>query len=378
MKQLMEISRVNSAYIHPRDWFVGLQHYIINNPRYSDLHKTFPFQPEAFSNVESAINFHLSVTWQCRFPYDNKIKDKIIAAIRDFQRENLNIPTFSRMSAALKDESVAELNEHGYTELPLISEKKICEIKDYLNDKTLVPSYITDADGRVPLTQARKTLNVGYYPVDDVLDCPHVINIASDPNTLAIIEQYLGATPTLINPTIWWSFADRKEAKDAQLFHIDNEDYRFCKLFIYLTDVDLQSGPHVYMEKTHRSDFLKQQREKGHLGPEEFDNWYLKILRKSDKDTFELLETSPKYFVGQKGSQFLVDTSGIHKGELPTKFDRLVCQFTYGLLPKPLSKYSPRVVFLDKDCPITPRAFTQLPYSYVNRIFLQSSPVRTS
>ncbi|PPR79658.1 MAG: hypothetical protein CFH06_00295 [Alphaproteobacteria bacterium MarineAlpha3_Bin5] len=372
----MEISRGNSAYIHPRDWLVGLQNHIMNSPRYSALHKTFPFQPEAFSNVESAIEFHLSVTWHCRFSYDNQLKDKIIAAIRDFQREHLNIPTFSRMSVALKDERVAELNEHGYTELPLISEKKICEIKEYLNEKALVPSYITDADERIPLTQARKTLNVGYYPVDCVLDCPHVINIASDPNTLAIIEQYLGAIPTLINSTIWWSFADRIKAKDAQLFHIDNEDYRFCKLFIYLTDVDLQSGPHVYMEKTHRIDFLKQQRENSHLDPEEFDNWYLKTLRKSDKDTFDFLEASPRYFVGQKGSQFLVDTSGIHKGELPVKSDRLVCQFTYGLLPKPLSKYSPKVVVLDKDCPIMPRAFTQLPYSYVNRIFLQRGPVK--
>ena len=39
----------------------------------------------------------------------------------------------------------------------------------------------------------------------------------------------------------------------AQLFHFDMDRIRFLKVFIYLTDVGTENGPHVYVRGSHRS-----------------------------------------------------------------------------------------------------------------------------
>ena len=368
----MPRSQAISDYYHPRDWLVGLQRYIIQNPVYAELLKIFPYQPEAFLNAETGLHYHMTIMTQCRYSYDEKLRNMIISAILNFQKEELKLPTFHRMRSDQTSVNVNEMSELGYSQFSAISKTKIDDIKRYLLGKTLVPSYLTDVDERISLADAKRSLNVGYYHIDQVLNCPHIMEIANNPHLLAIVEEYLGVTPTLINPTIWWSFSGRNQEKDAQLFHFDNDDYRFCKLFIYLTDVDYNSGPHVFFAKTHRVDVIKKIRDASSCNTAFFDDWYLKTLRKSDKDALKILNMSPKYFIGEAGAQFLVDTSGIHKGELPQNKDRLVCQFTYGVLPKPLSNYCPRFISRDSMSPIPPRIYTQLPYSYVNRIFLSN------
>ena len=47
------------------------------------------------------------------------------------------------------------------------------------------------------------------------------------------------------------SYADRPEPKDAQLFHADFHDFKWLKLFVYLTDVTDRSGPHVMVRGSH-------------------------------------------------------------------------------------------------------------------------------
>lgn len=75
------------------------------------------------------------------------------------------------------------------------------------------------------------------------------MNIANDLAVLSIVQDYLGATPT-ISILICWSIPKDGVAKDAQLFHRDVSDYKFVKLFIYLTDVVEESGPHLYIKQT--------------------------------------------------------------------------------------------------------------------------------
>ena len=109
----------------------------------------------------------------------------------------------------------------------------------------------------------------------------------------------------------------------------------------------------------------------GPHSPSEFDDWYLTTLRKSDHEICNYTNLKTRHFLGDEGTQFLVDTSGIHKGALPEKRDRLLCQFTYGVLPKPLAKYSPKTMVINNESPIAPRVLTQFPYSYVNRLFVR-------
>ena len=107
-----------------------------------------------------------------------------------------------------------------------------------------------------------------------------------------------------------------KEPLGAQNFHRDWDDLKFVKCFIYIEDVDDGSGPHVYVEKTHHSRLLN------------------KTCRFSDEKVKLMYpENNIIKFTGKAGTIFLEDTSGIHKGLMPTKSKRLILQFVYTLVP---------------------------------------------
>jgi len=55
---------------------------------------------------------------------------------------------------------------------------------------------------------------------------------------IVAVAHHLGVLPTVLGFTAWWSFAGQDEPQEAQFFHFDLDDYRICKSFLYLTDVD--------------------------------------------------------------------------------------------------------------------------------------------
>ena len=86
--------------------------------------------------------------------------------------------------------------------------------------------------------------DLGFFDIEDVTEITHVANfqkedlirnevimkIANDPGILSVVNKFLNAKPTISNVNMWWSLGGRKQAKDAQLFHRDMDDFKFCKL----------------------------------------------------------------------------------------------------------------------------------------------------
>ena len=76
------------------------------------------------------------------------------------------------------------------------------------------------------------------FPTSTVLSCPHVMAVANDPRILALAGTYLGCKPTISQIEMGWSYpADAGQARYTQVFHRDYDDWRFLKLFVYLTAV---------------------------------------------------------------------------------------------------------------------------------------------
>ena len=44
----------------------------------------------------------------------------------------------------------------------------------------------------------------------------------------------------------------KADSEAAQMFHFDLDRIKWLKFFIYLTDVKINSGPHVYVSGTHK------------------------------------------------------------------------------------------------------------------------------
>jgi hypothetical protein len=233
------------------------------------------------------------------------------------------------------------VREHGIVQLgQVLSEKQCAEVVVYLSDKPVHDSNISVerafCDAQPP------EMAYGIHQLEDVLDCPHLMEFVSSPSIIQLASAYLGCKPTLSCLGVQWSFPTNSPAL-AQTFHRDSEDWKYLRFFVYLTDVDEGCGPHVYVKGSHRD---KLPLRLTFYAPED-------LSQKYGSDNFV------KVF-GKRGAGIAADTSGIHKGELPTRKPRLVLNFTFSILPIPMSEYTP-----------LPSRHSPALANYTNRLFLR-------
>ena len=215
---------------------------------------------------------------------------------------------------SLKKDGIVRLGE-------VLTEDQCAQIQEYLSDK---PVYDKDMSVDRAFSDAQPDdMAFGIYLPKDVLACPHLMELVSSPKIVHLAAEYLGCNPTLSCLGVQWSFPT-KAPRVAQQFHRDSEDWKYLRFIIYLTDVDEGCGPHVYVEGSHRDALPFRMK---FYPPEE-------VLQRYGADRF------PKV-LGKRGAGIAADTSGIHKGELPTAKPRLVLNFTYAILPSTLSEYEP-------------------------------------
>ena len=89
------------------------------------------------------------------------------------------------------------------------------------------------------------------FKLGDILRAPHLIGIACHPGILTVVAAYLKTVPTIIDLCAWWSDPTDSVPFGAQIPHRDRDDFRFCKLFVYLTDVGPDDGPHTFLPMSH-------------------------------------------------------------------------------------------------------------------------------
>lgn len=148
----------------------------------------------------------------------------------------------------------------------------------------------------------------------------HVVQeLACDPRILQIAQDYLGTLPVLDFVAMWWHTKSPSPDKEAaQYFHFDMERLRWIKFFFYITDVTKESGPHVFVPKSHLDHGLPfSLRSKG----------YTRLEDSQVGDLFPMQDW--KVFTGPIGSMIVEDTRGLHKGKHVENGDRLVFQLQY-------------------------------------------------
>lgn len=217
-----------------------------------------------------------------------------------------------------------ELIDNGFTIMDhKVSDELVKQIVAYSQQIHCYDTY-HDANKPVDPANAPKETHVAYYRREDLVKFKPIMDLANDSGVLRVVQEFLGAKPTISNVNMWWSFGGRTQAEHAQLYHRDMDDWRFCKLFVYLTDVNSKAGPHIYVKHSSQSPKLR------------------KIRRYSDKEVeMTFGKENVMTFTEPKGSAFIVDTYGFHKGLLPESEDRLLLQIQYSLYPIAVENYSP-------------------------------------
>lgn len=237
------------------------------------------------------------------------------------------------------------LDRNGYVMLPeLVTAPQIDTVLNYLADKPVYDRWCAGA-GTFSAAAPPPACHTALYRNEDVVDCPHILGWANDPRVLAIVSQVLGAKPTLSNLTIWWSYPGHDTPQEAENFHRDVDDLHFIKLFVYLTEVDADSGPHAFVPGSQRHPRL------------------LKIRRYQDQEVEAVFgREGIRRFTGPRGTSFLENTFGLHKGQLPASRRRALFQAQYSLHPIGIYRYQPALRQGHDGPPLDP---------YVNRLYVK-------
>jgi hypothetical protein len=209
----------------------------------------------------------------------------------------------------------------GLVHLPdLVSPDCVASIRAHLKDKVL------NANGRsVKFQDITPQIATADYPLETILSCPAIVALINAPAVVNLAGAYLGCSPTLSSVGLRWSFptADAPR-RDVQRFHRDPDDWRFVKLFVYLTNVDEESGPHVYVRGSHRTI--------GGIRARFYDD------RKVEQ-RYGAASITP--VTGKTGTAFMADTGGIHMGMPPRGRPRLMLAAQYSMLPIYAFRYTP-------------------------------------
>ena len=204
-------------------------------------------------------------------------------------------PRFAQVPSTLQQQGIAMLPG-------LVGPDAIAGILAYLADKGLV-----GPGGRpTPLADLPPSARMAGYPLRTLIESPAIMDLVNAVPVLRIAAAYLGCKPTLSSLGVRWSFPGGDGAGDTQQFHRDPDDWRFLKLFVYLSDVDAGSGPHVYVPRSHRT--MGQVRARPYAQSE--------IERRYGKD-------GARTVLGPQGTAFMADTYGIHAGMVPARTPRM-------------------------------------------------------
>ena len=222
-----------------------------------------------------------------------------------------------------------KLIDDGIIENPIKLEAKIADdIKDYLRNK-LCHDPEEKNSSYFKISEAKPNIKKAYYMCEDVVQAPHVMEIANNSILLRYVSEYFGALPSIDYIGAWWSLPTDTPSL-TQSFHRDIDTLHSMKFFIYLTEVSENTGPHVYIKGSCKSKFNSVK-----------DKMY------SDQEIYRFFDREQTLnLLGPKGYCFLADTFGLHKGMPPIESPRLVLQVIFSLKQTP---FGPKKPFLDYD-----------------------------
>ncbi|MGR3811431.1 phytanoyl-CoA dioxygenase family protein [Jiulongibacter sp. NS-SX5] len=207
-----------------------------------------------------------------------------------------------------------ELEINGFTLLPdLVDEFWIERVKEQLRIAECFDPW-DRGRGLFRIEDAPDTTHVAQ--IKDVSRIQEVVRLANNDKILSIVGNFFKCTPTLDSVQAWWSLNGHESPQEAEYYHRDNDGLKFVKFFMYLTDVDDGSGPHLFVKGSHLV-------AKG-----------LERRRYDDDEIIALFgEENVVKFTGSRGLAFLENTYGFHKGQMPNRDRRLLVQFRYSILP---------------------------------------------
>ena len=234
-------------------------------------------------------------------------------------RPPASLPESHFLSNAEITSAVDMVRERGWSILPRrISKEDITELNSFAFSTQAYTDLCTDKVAP-DLILSRQHPRYQWL-IGDLLKVPAIAELLKDSALYRIAQDYLQCQPILTSITIWLDGV-YNGAFDAHVYHYDNDGPGFLKFFIYLSDVDHETGAHTFIQGSH-----------GRKKPARF-------RRATRYDSNELLDhyglQNEIVFSAPAGTIIAEDTAGFHRGMDPKKNYRLLLQLEYSVLDIP-------------------------------------------
>lgn len=183
------------------------------------------------------------------------------------------------------------LKNNGYADLTQV------EFADQANS---LADYLLEKSDK--LAFKNKNENKAFNKIlqsEDLLSDKQVFNFITNNYLVSLIESYLENKPQILHSQVWYSYNDKNLKNTSQEFHLDYEDRKQIKLFLFLNDVTMDNGPTITLKKKQSQEIIKK-------------NNYKLSYKSPSRIADELVDMkNANYLTGKKGSVFLIDTSSV-------------------------------------------------------------------
>ena len=238
-----------------------------------------------------------------------------------------------RASALMDDAAiataVAALEKRGWDIMPWrLSADDIASMRQFAFS---TPAYATSPDQRISITENNIPHDHGRYQwrMSDLVGHPVIQRLLADGAMHTIAQNYLGCRPILTAIGLWLDPV-YDGYYGAHVYHYDNDGPAFLKFFIYLTDVDVDTGAHAYIQGS-------QSRHK----PPQF-----RLSQRYERETLvdHYGAENEIVFAAPAGTVLAEDTAGFHKGTTLKKGYRMLIELQYAMLDIPhLEEFGHRI-----------------------------------
>ncbi len=226
-----------------------------------------------------------------------------------------NVPTFITDESQLmkKNEGfklikVAKLNENK-TNIKEVLDKIVNDLK-----KTDLKKFNSSEEGIIKLKTSK-----------DFDNKSPEFKFVTDRYLVEIVSRYLKCIPILSSLSLWYSPNNKFIENSSQEYHLDHEDYRQVKGFLFINDVDLNTGPLNVINVTDSNNIQKLINYKMIESSKRVNDKVIEDLKKKTNINENIL-------TGKSGDLVLCDTSscfhyGSRLGNNPKP--RLILAFQY-------------------------------------------------
>ena len=228
--------------------------------------------------------------------------------------------TYSSPLLSLSDshfwDIISSLHKDGYSCLPQYISIDI--IDAILYSASTIDRYGIDSSGYSQDVKQVVPVTERFYEAE-LLCLPELRKLYDDPVLKSIASIYLRTEVKLRDLSMWFTNPSKNPSSEsAQMFHFDLDELRWLKVFVYLSDVTPESGPHVYIPGTHKP---------GNKHPDLLSKGYSRI-----DDNQMMKYHDPSSWVSlclPRGSIIFADTRCWHKGLFVSRGTRGMLSIEY-------------------------------------------------